>query len=141
MKSVRSLCMVLSLFALCSLLVASTAGCGGRGGPNTGTVTGVVTLDGQPLPNAQVNFYPSEGRASTGTTDETGTYELMFTATEEGAVPGQHSVEISTAIAESDEQGAAIAEELVPVKYNKKTTLTATVKAGKQSIPFDLTTQ
>src|SRR5690554_4043220 len=57
------------------LLLVTVAGCGGSDLP---TVTGRVTLDGAPLPNAFVEFVPTEGQGSTssGRTDEAGEYDL-----------------------------------------------------------------
>ena len=44
------------------------------------TVTGTVTLDGQPLAAAMVRFQPASGGApSAGTTDSSGRYELRHT--------------------------------------------------------------
>ena len=49
-----------------SLICVLAIGCG-SGGPTLGTVTGQVTLDGKPLPNALVTFMPEgEGGAATG---------------------------------------------------------------------------
>ena len=125
---------LLSLLVVVACLVFT--GC--EEGVNSATVEGIVTLDGDPLPNAELKFYPTEGRASMGTTDATGHYELMFTYDEPGAAPGTHSIEISTAIPESDERGAAIAPELLPTKYNTQTELSEEVSDGKNEINFDL---
>jgi hypothetical protein len=45
--------------ALAGLLFLAACGCGGSGGK--GTVTGTVTLDGQPLPAGKIAFMPAEG--------------------------------------------------------------------------------
>ena len=52
----------------------------------TGTVTGVVKINGQPVSEAAVSFYPEEGRASIGMTDAEGKYELSYTRGAKGAV-------------------------------------------------------
>jgi hypothetical protein len=109
--------------------------------PTDARVTGTVTLDGQPLPGADVEFYPEEGRASVGTTDEQGVYTLMYTMDAKGAELGNHTVQITTAIYESDEQGAAKLPELVPRKYKKEGALTATVEPGANEIDFELTSE
>lgn len=113
-------------------------GCAAEG-PASGMVSGTVTLDGQPLSNADVQFYPVQGRASYGVTDQSGQYELMFTYDTKGCLPGEHQVKISTQRFESDEPGAARLPELVPRKYRKPGELTATVAPGENEINFDLT--
>lgn len=64
------------------LWMATVVGCGNS---DLGTVTGTVHLDGQPLADAVVTFYPQGvdpaaggGGASYGRTDETGAYELQY---------------------------------------------------------------
>ena len=74
---------------LCILLLLSV-GCGGDS--NIGQVEGVVSLDGEPLKRALVCFYPTDGRASAGQTDEEGHYELQYIKNVKGAVVGQHTV-------------------------------------------------
>jgi len=97
-------------------------------------VTGTVTMDQEPLSNAVVTFIPVEGgRPSTGKTDESGAYRLVYTREAFGALTGEHDVEISTL----ESQG----EEIVPNKYNSKSQLTETVEPGSNEIDFDLTTQ
>ena len=55
-----------------------------------------------------------------------------------GAVLGKHTVKISTLDEENDPFGDQ-GSETVPEKYNKKTTLEATVTEGDNTIDFDLT--
>ena len=67
----------LGQLACASLVIAlSLTGCGSDG-PERGVVTGKVTLNGDPLPNADVEFQPEEGSPSYGMTDEKGRYDLM----------------------------------------------------------------
>lgn len=101
-----------------------------------GTVTGKVTLDGQPLANAQVDFTPvSGGRPSTAVTDDDGDYELKYTMKQDGAESGEHTVSVSTY---EISDGEVTRPELVPEKYNLKTTLTKTVESGSNDIPIEL---
>ncbi|EAQ77060.1 carboxypeptidase-like regulatory domain-containing protein [Blastopirellula marina] len=113
-------------------------GCG-PSGPATGLVSGAITLDGKPLPKAEVVFYPDAGRASSGVTDDTGQYELMFTYDTRGCLPGEHQVVVSTRVLSSDEPDAVRMPELIPRKYRKKGELTASVEPGTNVINFDLT--
>ena len=71
------------------------AGCGRSDLPELGSVSGTVTLNGSPLADAIVNFTPEQaGRPSTGQTDSSGQYTLIYVADAEGAVVGTHSVTI-----------------------------------------------
>ena len=126
-----------NLVLLGLLLTLPLMGCSDPG-PASGQVEGVVTLDGQPLPNAELAFYPQEGRASQGVTDESGHYRLMFTYDSPGCIPGNHEVMITTRRPESDVEGAAMLPELVPKKYRKRGELKATVEPGANEINFDL---
>ena len=124
-------------------LIVGLTGCGQDTGPALGNVTGTVTLDGKPLPEASVTFYPADdGRPSQGTTDENGKYTLRFTGTKEGAMVGQHSVQVEVGVpmGESDTPPAPKGPQL-PAKYNKNTELTAEVKRGSNTIDFDLTSK
>jgi hypothetical protein len=130
------------LTPLCVVLFGSAlAGCGGGpAGPELGAVSGKVTLDGQPLPNATVVFQPDNGRASTATTDASGNYALQFSADEQGAVVGKHTVRILTYEAPFDDQGkpAPGAPEKVPTKYNTETQLKVEVTSGSNEHNFEL---
>lgn len=85
----------------CWLLLAGSlflVGCG-EGGSDVSTVpvTGVVTLDGNPLPGASVSFSPkdSTGRAAVGMTDMDGKFSLMTVSPGDGAVPGEYGVTVT----------------------------------------------
>jgi hypothetical protein len=80
---------------------ACCAGCGQQGG--TVPVEGIITLDGEPLPDIQVLFDqpdlgPSENKGYTGRTDEEGRYILVpVTGEGSGVPPGTYRVSLSTA--------------------------------------------
>jgi hypothetical protein len=115
-------------------------GAGCDGGPAQGRVTGIVTLGGMPLRNAEVVFYPdNNGRASAGVTDTNGRYELMVKYGVKGVVPGSHAVTISTQRPASDELGASMLPERVPEKYRIAGALTAEVRPGMNTIDWNLT--
>ena len=128
-------------FFVGSLLSLLATGCGS--GYSLGTVTGTVTLDGKPLPQATVTFSRGQGRMSVGTTDEQGRYKLLYTVNQQGAEPGTHTVRITAQIdAVSGEGDLAAVEgrkELLPPRYHDRTELTAEVKPGRNTIDFDLT--
>ena len=119
-----------------------TCGCASSDLPETGEVTGVVTLDGKPVPKATITFAPEEGRTSIGETDEKGEYVLGYTPKVPGAKVGRHTIRISTFRAGTGDPGDSnrVAEvpEIIPEKYNKKTTLSEEVEAGKNTLDFKL---
>jgi hypothetical protein len=108
------------------------AGCGGRS--DLAKVSGLVTLDGKPLPSATVVFQPdASGPASYGLTDEQGRYSVMYDVGQSGAVLGMHSVKIST-YQEKDPDAdppIAAAPEVLPDRYNKTSELRAEVISSK----------
>jgi hypothetical protein len=128
-------------FFVGSLLSLLATGCGSS--YSLGTVTGTVTLDGKPLPQATVTFSRGQGRMSVGTTDDQGHYQLLYTVNQQGAEPGTHTVSIATQIDAGSGEGDLAAvegrKELLPPRYNDKTELTAEVKPGRNTIDFDLT--
>lgn len=116
-------------------LLLVVVGCGSRS--DLATVTGKITLDGQPLAKAFVVFAPtSQGTSSRGKTDETGHYEMMFSDREMGAWIGENLVRINTGdVGSGDVAGP---KERVPTVYNEATTLKAEVKPGTNVFDFDL---
>lgn len=73
----------------CLILLISTTGCG-PGVPPIAEVTGKVTIDGDPLPHAKVEFYPMHdgldgNYMASGVTDEQGNYALAHKG---GSTPG-----------------------------------------------------
>ncbi|MEX0726282.1 MAG: carboxypeptidase-like regulatory domain-containing protein [Planctomycetaceae bacterium] len=107
--------------------------------PPLGDVSGVVTLDGAPLPNAEVVFRPivgdqeGEQAASIGLTDAEGEYTLSYVKDVAGAAVGVHRVQIRA----RDENG----REKVPVQFNDETTLNFEVKDGNNQADFALSVQ
>ena len=81
-------------------LLAAVVGC--SGGPSYVSVSGVVTLDGEPYGKAVVTFQPigtpdnpEPGRGSSAYTDEKGRFVLQHDG-RDGSVVGKHRVRIST---------------------------------------------
>jgi hypothetical protein len=117
-------------------------GCGSDD-PSLVPVWGIVTIDGEPLVDATVEFVPETGWGSQGKTDENGFYDLLYRAQEKGAPVGQHKVRISTEIEpDADSTNPEIQkgrEELIPAKYNTHTTLKVQVEEGENmELHFDL---
>lgn len=112
--------------------VAIIGGCGGVGDqPDIGTVAGTVTLDGKPLADAEIIFQHENKRFSHAATDANGQYELTYIRDIKGAAVGKHRVVIKARDARR--------RQIVPLKYNANTTLTAEVKPGQNTFDFALT--
>ena len=135
------------LYSFLPAAALAVCGCGGVDDqPETGEVTGKVTLDGQPLADATVMFKPEQGRPSSGRTGADGTYVLQYNADTPGAKVGPHKVYISTYVEPRINDDTKKVEdpgvkEKVPRKYNQETTLTADVKSGDNDLPFELTSK
>ena len=123
--------------------VLMIAGCGGVDGPELADVSGKVTLNGQALPNAVVQFQPTtpQGSYSAARTDENGFYVLRFTRDQSGAIIGTHRVSISTAApdAEDEDGNPRPVPEKVPAAYNAQSTLIRDVQPGTNTIDLALT--
>ena len=110
-----------AIFVLC--IVA--AGCS-HDGPELADVHGTITLNGQPLAGALVEFQPErrDGSPSYGATDDTGRYELVYSRDRKGAMIGLHSVQITT---RNENQRTP---ELLPSEYHDESAITREVAAG-----------
>jgi hypothetical protein len=99
MLSVQRQASALRLSALSGLtmLVLAAVGCGG-GKYKPVPVSGVVTLDGQPVEGATVFFYAvgddKEGRPASGSTDKNGAFHLSTLGTNDGALRAEYKVVI-----------------------------------------------
>jgi hypothetical protein len=129
---------VLLFSGLCSTLLL-LAGCGGVD-DGYGRVTGVVKLDGEPLPKASVEFTPVNGVGMTsyGRTDSSGAYDMMATDDKMGAAVGVNKVRISTYDVIDSSRSVP---EKVPMKYNVMTELESDVKSGSNTFDFDLSSE
>jgi hypothetical protein len=125
-------------------LALAFAGCANDGYSELGLVpvAGKVTLDGKPLAGAKVTFEGEDKRAAIGVTDSAGRYALMYDSLTPGATPGPKTVRITSADVEVEgggaAEGAAVAKETVPARYNATSELKADVAAGKKTFDFEL---
>jgi hypothetical protein len=125
-------------FSAALFLLAAIAGCSEQA--DQATVTGTVTLDGQPLAAGEIRFAPADGQSSTaGATISEG----KFTAS---VPPGEKKVQISAPkvtgkkkMYDTPESPTVdIVQELLPARYNVQTELTISVGNGTQEEKFDL---
>ena len=119
--------------------------------PELGTVTGTVTIDGQPGANLLIQFEPQApvggkgnevGGGSTATTDAGGAYELTYKGTAKGAVVGSHLIRITSAAGGGPAGGEAGAVQVaIPPMYNTASTLRKDVSKGENKIDIDIKTK
>lgn len=147
--------------SLVLITVSMVLGCSSGNQPNYGAlglvdISGKITLDGKPVPGAAVCFYEPDGiRFSYGMTDRDGYYEMMFNSKKSGVTPGKKLVKISTVDiplgakqlldgsnfeeVDADAQKPSKGE-LIPDRYNKKSTLQIDVQGASSRQNFDLRT-
>lgn len=125
-----------AVLLLGSLLLA---GCGPA---PRGEVTGIVTLDDAPLPDALVSFVPQDEKLAgfaSAVTDAEGRYSLM-TDDDSGALLGKYTVRIATGSDGNSDTDPPIPSipERVPVEYNVQSTLVVEVEPGSNVFDFPL---
>ena len=125
------------------------AGCSGsRDDLPREPVSGTVTMDSQPLAEGAIQFTPAAGSGgppiSGNATIEDGRFSIPRA---DGLVPGSYKVSISAVPVKRDtripatygKKKATPFKELIPAKYNTKTTLTEEIKRGGASgLKYDL---
>lgn len=84
---------LLGCMLVACLSLITTTGCGGSG-PKLAKVTGKVTLKGQPIKGANVQFQPENGPMAIGITDDQGSFTLT-TNGRAGAPVGLCKVSVS----------------------------------------------
>ena len=114
-----------------TVLVTAWLACGcGPSEPARQPVEGTVTIDGKPLPQGYIIFYPAE----TGSDADTGTIAdgkfVLQTS------PGTKRIEITATRpipGTADPLGQPNQEQYLPKKYNSQSVLTATVSAEDEN--------
>lgn len=118
------------LFAGAAASCLATAGCSSSDAPPLAEAEGTVTMNGKPLSNIGVVFFPTgSGPMSSGNTDENGRFVLTTIKPQDGAVVGQHRVAFGAA----EESSGEYARRMLPAKYESPQTsqVTAEVVAGQ----------
>ena len=130
------------------LLSLASQGCDGRtDGLSRGAVRGRIQLDGTPIEQGHISFYPIRDTKGpvVGSRISAGKYSLSSSA---GPVIGWNRLEISwkrktgrKVPAGTPRPAGSMVDEIteaVPAKYNTESTLEHEVKAGKNVFDFDL---
>ncbi|HTN01897.1 hypothetical protein [Planctellipticum variicoloris] len=135
-----------------SLVILLAAGCGGPSGPERAIVKGTVAFDGAPVESGTIAFLPVDGTEGPSSGGEIRDGEFLLPK-ESGAVVGQNRVEIratrqngkpvANGIAGVSEGPSAASSEAkvvmyIPPQYNVNSELKETIKAGENSLSFDL---
>lgn len=121
---------VLMLGALCAL------GCGDGG---RAYVSGVVTLDGQPVPRGTVQFIPAgDTETATAKIGADGRYSLR-SDDRDGLPPGKYRVRFDARELPKDERDS-LPNSLLPARYASETEsgLEFDVQSGRQEINLNL---
>lgn len=135
------------------LLLSFLIGCGDDGRPPLVPVSGVVTLDNEPVAGAAVMFMPlAGGRPAQGVTDAAGKFRLSTFEDNDGALVGNHQVtitkvEVTGMTATADGLSGLVDPSqiketwIIPQKYAQPDSsgLSATVAKGMDEVTFSLT--
>ena len=73
------------------IVAAALVGCGQRG-PEGVPIEGLVTHNGEPVPNLRIYFVSTEGRPSWGDSDSSGHFVLDYDGQKKGAKVGTHKI-------------------------------------------------
>ena len=137
-----------ALTLMAFLVAVALVGCGGSpridyGKLDLADVSGTVTMDGEPLPNALVIFESPNMQFSSGETDSNGRYSLMLDWQQKGVTAGPKTVRIKTGASGNDDSGRPKTLETVPKRYNVDSELKVEVASGggSQTFDFDLTSE
>lgn len=130
-----------------AILIVGLSGCGGE--KTMATVSGTVSLDGNPLENGAISFYPISGGASMApqsagaVIDRSGRYRATI-------LPGRFRVEITSSRPVGQQKRYAdipdspmddILEEVVPPIYNTASTLQHDISLDTKTLDFSLSSQ
>jgi len=123
--------------AIVGVLLLPAIGCGGG---NTGTVTGVVKIDGEPAPGLEVTFTPAGHIAGValGTSQEGGHFVLIQGRGNKRIPIGKYRVSVTGS---PDAKSNKLAR-LIPkaIRSSNDTPITKEVAAGKNEIEINVTT-
>jgi len=125
--------------ALALVFLLSLCGCD-SGGPKIVKVSGTLTRNGKPVPNLEVYFMPTQGRNSVGMADDQGRFSLGYTADQDGALVGTHTVFVVFNPPRSGAERVAAPADLRPIldKYGSKETSPLTVEIKKSVSNLEL---
>ncbi len=117
-------------------ITVSLVGCGGKAGsegPDLHKVTGTVTLDGKPIQEGSITLDPTSGGVPAMGGIKDGAFEFE-------AAPGEYIARFAAmkVTTEKDEYGELITESLISDEYNSNSKETASIKAGSNTLTFEI---
>jgi len=154
------------LFLACFISVAAL-GCGSKGLADLNKAKGVITLDGQPLANAQITLCPTQSgmRSAGANSDEKGVFEFQTLKGSDGVADGEYQVTVTKSHTENpwteeetkiiNESGGKRPETLfpdrepptqvndLPERYGNPRTsgLTLTISGSSKDLKIELTSE
>jgi hypothetical protein len=136
-----------SLPLITSLLYLFNLGCS-RGGPEVVPIEGILTHNGEPVPNMRIYFVPTDGRPSWGVSDTSGRFALSYDPEHQGAKVGTHTIWLVDESANVDETAAMsgasrpkrspAASQLIAKYGREKSTLKVDVKKADRNFQLKL---
>jgi hypothetical protein len=121
---------------LLAVAILSAAGCGG----SEATVSGQVTVDGNPLKDGIIRFIPADGKTAVDAPVVDGKYTAVVPAGDvKVEIRGKKVVGKIRMMPESPEVDKV--EELVDARFNDKSDLRMTVQRGSQEKKFEVTSR
>jgi hypothetical protein len=123
-----------SVFPL--LLIWLLVGCSQEGGFKLAKVNGVVTLDGQPVEGAGLEFIADAGGVAYGKTDASGQYYMSFGNSRTGAIVGKNRVRITAGDRVTVGDKKYESTEVFPKKYNTDSEQFVEVARGTNRLDF-----
>lgn len=123
--------------AFAALFLVSMMGCGG---PTEGTVSGTVTLDGEPLKDGIIRFEPTDGKSNpVDAPVSNGKYLVRLVPGTAKVVIRANKVVGKTKMYDTpDSPTVDKVVELIDMPFNDASTLTLTVIAGPQTKDWEV---
>lgn len=123
------------LIGCAAIGLATLVGC--NDAPELHTVSGRVTIDGEPVTNGAVRFMPAAGRVAGGPLDEDGRFQMTTYENGDGVAAGEHLVAVYAA----EPLGETEIRWHAPKRYSRPTTsgITVTVDKPIEDLQIELT--
>ncbi len=129
------------------MMILLASGCSPSSGLKLVHASGVITLRGIPLADAEIHFCPATGPLAAAQSDANGRFDLM-TNGHRGAVPGSYRVTVmvrsqadATAVSREIQRVASPSQKsIIPKRYRSErtTSLTVEISDGKEEISLHL---
>ena len=120
--------------AVLTIVLLSGFGCGGDSENAGPPASGTITVDGSPITEGTINFYPTgDGSSALATIESNGSFSVITAASSAGIAPGEYKVVVESWEIEPvmDDEGEVVEEgtSRVPMKYTSEETSDLIVNA------------